>query len=185
MATIRSGEKKALLVIDVQNGVVQNAYDRSRIVSNIARVVQKSRVAKIPVIFVQHINDEELPEGSLPWQIVEELKVVPGDYRITKRYNSAFERTELGGMLEEMGVSELIVTGAATNWCIRATSFGALTKGYDVTLISDAHTTDDVELPEGVLSAKNIIKEFNLGIKYVEYPDLRTTVVSTDEFLLR
>jgi len=185
MAKIRNGDKKALLVIDVQNGVVQNAYDRNSVVTNISKVIQKARLASIPVIFVQHINDEELPINSSQWQIVEELEIHELDYRITKRYNSSFENTDLDKILEKLEIAELIITGAATNWCVRATAFGALAKGYSITLVSDAHTTDDMEISKGkYIFAKDIIDELNIGIKYVEYPDIKTTVVSAEELLI-
>mgnify|MGYP001811178061 CR=1 FL=1 len=185
MARIRKGDKKALLVIDVQNGVVQSAYDRDRVVTNIAQVIRKARAASIPVIFVQHTNAEELPENSQQWQVVPELEIRPGDHRIGKRYNSAFEDTDLDKILAELAVSELIITGAATNWCIRATSFGALTKGYSITLVGDAHTTDDMRIAKDkVIYAKDIITELNIGIKHVEYPDITTKVVTAEELVI-
>jgi len=185
VARIRSGEKLALLVIDVQNGVVQNAYSRSAIAANISKVISKAREANIPIIFVQHSDDLELPENSSQWQIVGELEIGKEDFRITKKYNSAFEDTDLDLILEKLGVSRVIITGAATNWCIRATSFGAMNKGYDLILISDAHTTEDIEISKDhIIHAKDIIDEFNIGIKYIEYPEIRTSVVSSDDLVI-
>ncbi len=186
MAKIRPGEKAALLVIDVQNGVVQNAYNRNAVVSNIAKVIKKARDGTIPIIFVQHTNDDELPEDSAQWQIVKELDIRKEDYRITKRCNSAFEETGLDTILENLSITEVIITGTATNWCIRATTFGALTRGYDLTLISDAHTTENISLSEErTLYAEDIISEFNIGIKFVEYPGIQTRVVSSDELVVQ
>jgi nicotinamidase-related amidase len=186
MAKIRSGKKAALLVIDVQNGVVQNAYNRNAVVSNISKVIRKARDGIIPIIFVQHTNADELPENSAQWQIVNELEIGKEDYRITKRYNSAFEDTGLEKILENLSITEVIITGAATNWCIRATTFSALTKGYDLTLISDAHTTENINLSkERTLYAEDIISEFNIGIKYIEYPEIQTRVLSSDELVIK
>jgi nicotinamidase-related amidase len=182
MATVRSGDTTALLVIDVQNGVVKNAYNRNEIIANIANVIHKARVTNTPIIFVQHIDDSELPENSIQWRVVDEIEMSNHDYRIMKRYNSAFENTDLDMILEKLGITKLIITGAATNWCIRATTFSALTKGYDITLISDGHTTENMEISEDkIIYANDIITEFNIGIHYVEYPGLVTRVVSTSE----
>lgn len=186
MAKIRSGKKAVLLVIDVQNGVVQNAYNRNAVVSNISKVIRKARDGSIPIVFVQHANADELPENSAQWQIVNELDMGKEDYRITKRYNSAFEDTGLEKILENLSITEVIITGAATNWCIRATTFSALTKGYDLTLISDAHTTENIYLSkERTIHAEDIISEFNIGIKFIEYPGIQTRVVSSDELVIQ
>ena len=185
MAKIRSGKKAALLVIDVQNGVVQDAYNRDAVVTNISKVIKKARDGTVPIIFVQHTNDDDLPENSAQWQIVKELDIGKEDYRITKRYNSAFEDTGLEKILENLSIAEIIITGAATNWCIRATSFGALAKGYDLTLISDAHTTEDINVSKDqTIHAEDIISEFNIGIKFIEYPGIQTRVASSDELVI-
>jgi len=186
MAKIRPGKKVALLVIDVQNGVVQNAYNRNAVVSNISKVIRKARDGSIPIVFVQHTNDDELPKNSAQWQIVNELEIGKEDYRITKKFNSAFEDTSLEKILENLSITEVIITGAATNWCIRATTFSALTKGYDLTLISDAHTTENINLSdERIIYAEDIICEFNIGIKFIEYPEIQTRIVSSDELVIQ
>jgi nicotinamidase-related amidase len=182
MARIRSGERIALLVIDVQNGVFQNAHNRNGIIANITKVIDKARETKTPIIFVQHIDDNELPENSAQWQVIEEIEIFKEDYRIMKRYNSAFEDTDLDLILGKLEITKIIVIGAATNWCIRATTFSALNKGYDIILISDAHTTEDLEISDGkIILANNIIDEFNIGIKYIEYPGIETSVINTCE----
>ncbi len=186
MAKIRNSNKKALLVIDVQNGVVKNVFDQDTVISNITKVIQKARMENIPIIFVQHTNDKELPKNSSQWKIVKEIKIHKDDYCISKKYNSAFDNTDLNKILEQQEIDELVITGVATNWCIRATLFGALTKGYSVTLISDAHTTNDMQISnDKKIYAKDIINELNIGVKYVEYSDIKTKVLSTEEFKIQ
>jgi nicotinamidase-related amidase len=168
--TTRSGTSAALLVIDVQVGVVAQAWDRDRIVGNISLAVRRARESGVPVIWVQH-QDEELQRDSPTWQWVPELDPQPGELRIHKRFNSAFESTELLPQLDRLSVSRVFLAGAATNWCIRATAYGALERGFDVTLLSDAHTTQDMELEPGrVVEARSVIDDLNVTMRWLAYP---------------
>ncbi len=170
MATIREGSKSALVVVDVQVGVVREAWEAPRVVRNVATAVDRARQAGVPVIWVQH-NDEELIHGSPDWQLPPELAPVAGETRIDKQYNSSFEDTNLEEILAGLGVAHVVLAGAATNWCIRATAYGALDRGYDLTLIKDAHTTGTIDLDNGAtIEAADIIRELNIGMTWVSYP---------------
>lgn len=177
MAT-RTGSNSALLVVDVQVGVVATAWDRDRVVNNVALAVQRAREAKVPVIWVQHEGDD-LKRGSPGWEWAPELVPLPGEARIHKKYNSSFEETGLLALLDELGVSRLFLAGASTNWCIRATAYGALDRGFDLTLVADAHTTGDMELAPGrVVEARVVIDDLNTAMRWLEYPG-RTNAVAT------
>src|SRR5512140_2051340 len=145
MATIREGNKAVLLVVDVQVGVMRNAWDASRIIKNINLAVEKARSQGINVIWVQH-SDNELIYGSPDWQLVPELSPAEGEAHIHKQFNSSFEQTSLEETLARLGANHIVLAGAQTNWCIRATAHAALDRGYDLTLIEDAHTTNTLEL---------------------------------------
>lgn len=147
MAT-RSGSCSALLVIDVQVAFVAAAWERERIVGNVALAVRRAREAGIPLVWVQH-HDDEVKRDTPEWQWVPELQPLPGEVCVHKRFNSAFEDTDLLSDLDEKGVSHIFLAGVATNWCVRATAYGALERGFDVTLLSDAHTTQSMELSSG------------------------------------
>jgi nicotinamidase-related amidase len=141
MSTLENRPNTALLVVDVQNSVVKEAHERDAVVANVASLVEKARRDQVPVVWVQH-SDEHLVKGSGGWEIVPEL--VPGDEPlIAKNYGDAFEDTSLETVLAGLGVGRLVVTGAETDACIRSTLHGAITRGYDATLVSDAHTAND------------------------------------------
>jgi nicotinamidase-related amidase len=170
MATIRTGNKDALLVVDVQVGVMRHAWDAPRVIDNIDAAVEKARSRDVPVIWVQHA-DEELVFGSPDWQIVPELAPAEGEVRIHKQFNSSFEETALEETLADLGATHILLAGAATNWCIRATAYGALDRGYDFTLLEDAHTTETMELDNGVrIEAENIIHDLNIAMTWLSYP---------------
>jgi nicotinamidase-related amidase len=181
MDTDSRSKKFALLVVDVQVGVMRNAWKSQEIIKNISVVVEKARAALVPVIWVQH-NDDELVLGSPDWQIVPELSPTTGEIKIDKHYNSSFEGTSLQESLTALGVNYLVLVGAASNWCIRATAFGALERGYKLTLIEDAHTTEHLEYEDGtIIEAKDIIKELNTSMKWLSYPGNPNQVANAEE----
>lgn len=181
MATVRDGNKGVLAIVDVQVGVMSDVWDAPRIIKNVLRVVERARALGVPVLWVQH-SDEELAYGSPQWQWVPELAPAPGEPLIHKQFNSAFEQTPFEAELANLGATHITLAGAATNWCIRATAYGALDRGYDVTLIKDAHTTGTIELDDGVrIEAANVIAELNIAMTWVSYPGRTNCAVTADE----
>jgi nicotinamidase-related amidase len=126
----------------VQNGVVAGAHERDAVVANVGSLVEKARRDHVPVVWVQH-SDEGLARGSDEWQIVPELAPGDGEPLVEKHYGDSFEATTLEAVLSGLGVGRLVMVGAETDACIRCTLHGAFTRGYDATLVSDAHTTGD------------------------------------------
>lgn len=182
MATVREGHRPVLLVVDVQVGVVAQAWDVPRVVANVARSVARARERGVPVVWVQHEADD-LARGTPAWQWVPELKPAAGEPLVHKRFNSAFEQTTLPEELEKLGATHIVLAGAATNWCIRATAYGALDRGYDLTLVSDAHTTESMEPQDGpVIEAARIVDELNIAVAWLSYPG-RTSGITTTEAL--
>jgi nicotinamidase-related amidase len=181
MATVREGHQAVLLVVDMQVGVLGQAWDAPRVIANVARAVERARAQGAPVIWVQHA-DEELPQGSAPWQWVPELLPAPGEALIHKRFNSSFEQTALEAELALRGATHIVLAGAATNWCIRATAYGALERGYDMTLVSDAHTTDSMPLDDGAtIEAASVINELNIAMSWVRYPGRSNRTANADD----
>jgi nicotinamidase-related amidase len=181
MATVREGNKRVLLVVDVQVGVVRDAWDRRRVVDNVSRVVGRARAEGVPVIWVQH-SDEDLQYGSPGWQWVPELVPGHGEPLIHKHFNSSFEQTTLEDELARFGATHIALAGAATNWCIRATAYAALDRGYDLTLIKDAHTTGTIELDGGAkIEAKSIVDELNIAMTWLSYPGRTNGTASAEE----
>ena len=181
MAVIRTGNLAVLLVVDVQVGVMREAWDSARIIQNIGIAVEKARNLGIPVIWVQH-SDNELVFGSPDWQLVPELSPAEGEIQIHKQFNSAFEQTGLEETLARLGATHIVLAGAATNWCIRATAYAALDRGYDLTLLKDAHTTATMELENGIrIEAANVIHELNVAMTWLSYPDRKNGTASVEQ----
>ena len=169
MTSIPNRTNSALLVIDVQNSVVADAHERDQIVANINTAVVKARAAGVPVIWIQH-SDEWMAIGSDDWKIVPEQVPVAGEPLIGKLYRNSLEATNLEEVLSMLGVGHLYITGSQTNNCVRFTSHGALDRGYDVTLIEDAHTTSDYQWDSGPVKASVLIDDLNASMNGMELP---------------
>lgn len=179
MTTIDERPNTALLVIDVQNGVVAEAYERDRVVANIADLVDRARTEQVPVIWVQH-HDDDLPRGSDEWQYVPELTPDDSEPVVHKNYGDSFEATDLETHLSNLGVGRVIVTGAQTDACIRSTIHGAFTRGYDTVLVADAHTTEDLS-SYGLPTPDKVIAHVNTYWGWHGGPGRTATVVEAAE----
>ena len=180
MTTLSDRSKTALLIVDVQRDVVANAHDRDGVIANINALVGQARDRGIPVVWVQH-SDDELVEGSDGWQYVDELKREDAEPLVHKHFGDSFEETDLEAVLAERKVGHLVVAGAQTDACIRSTLHGALVRGYDATLVSDAHTTEDPSQWGAPLNAEQVIAHTNMYWKYEEAPGRSGGTVPTAE----
>ena len=170
MATVREGNRPVMIVLDVQAGVVKGAWEAPRVIGNVALAVERARAQGVPVMWVQH-SDDELVRDSADWQWVPELVPAPGESRIHKNFNSSFEQTSLEDELGKIGATHIVLAGCASNWCIRATAYGALERGYDLTLVEDAHTTKTMPLENGgKLEAQGIVTDLNIAMTWLSYP---------------
>ena len=161
--------KSALVVIDMQQDVAANAFRRDEVIANIAKLVDRARIEGVPIIWVQH-SDDELQQETDGWSYVPELTMREGELVVHKKFGDSFEGTNLEQLLNEHVVNHLIVCGAQTDACIRSTLHGALARGFNATLVSDAHTTDDCEWATPPLSAEQIIAHTNFYWKWQRTP---------------
>ena len=177
MTTLVDRPATALVVIDVQNDVVAGAHQRDAVVANIRSLVERARSEQVPVVWVQH-SDDELEHGSDGWRIVPELEPDPAEPLVQKHYGDAFEATGLEDLLAGLQVGRLVVTGAQTDACVRSTLHGALVRGYDATLVSDAHTTED-QSSWGAPTPDLVIAHTNLYWTYQSAPGRTAGTVPT------
>ena len=179
MTTLENRPNTALLVVDVQKGVVEGTPERDTVVANVGSLVEKARREEVPVVWVQH-SDNDLERGSDDWQIVPELNPNEAEPLVEKSYGDSFEDTTLETVLSGLEVGRLVVVGAQTDACIRSTLHGALARGYDATLVSDAHTTED-QTPWGAPPPEQVIAHTNLYWKYQSAPGRTAGTVETKE----
>jgi len=181
VTTLDDRPNSALIVIDVQKGVVGEAYQRDEVIENIRTLVDRARAEGVPVVWVQH-SDDQMPRGSESWEYVDELELSESEPLIHKRYGDSFEDTNLEAVLSDLGVGRLVVTGAQTDACVRATLHGAFTRGYDAVLVSDAHTTEDLT-EWGAPPPEQVISHTNLYWTFQSAPGRSAEVVKTPEVI--
>ena len=177
MTMLANRPNTALLVIDVQNGVVGNSYNKDDVIARVRSLVEKARAEGVDVVWVQH-NSDELPTGSETWEYVPELVIGESEPVVQKRYGDSFEDTDLENVLAARRVGRLIVVGAQTDACVRSTLHGAFTRGYDTTLVTDAHTTEDFTA-YGAPPPEQVIAHTNLYWGFQEAPGRSAETVAT------
>ncbi len=158
-----------LLVIDMQVGLVEGAYQKHDVVARLADLVAEARTNGTPVVFIQHEEEDYPPmrHGAPDWQFHPALTPAEGELVIHKRASDAFYGTPLGQELAARGVRHLVITGMQTEYCVDATCRRAISEGFDVTLVADGHTTED----NTTLSAAQIIAHHNLTLGQMAHPD--------------
>ena len=177
MTTLTDRPNTALLVIDVQNTFMASVYNRDAVIANIVALVDVARAGQVPVVWVQH-SSPAAPLGSDGWHYVPELTAVADEPVVHKTYGDAFEDTDLEAVLARLGVGALVVAGAQTDQCIRSTLHGAFVRGYDTTLVSDAHTTEDLTA-WGAPPPDKVIDHTNLYWDDQRAPGRRAGTVTT------
>lgn len=138
-------ENTALVVIDAQVGVVGEAYQHDEVLENIKGLLSRARSNGTPVIYVQHNEPVYMEPGMPSWQIHPTISPREGEPIIQKESPDSFHETHLQEELAARGIKRLVITGGQTQMCVDTTVRRAVAQGYDVLLVSDAHTTDDSE----------------------------------------
>lgn len=177
MTTLSDRPNTALLVIDVQRGVMAGTYERDAVIANIGVLVDRAREAGTPIVWVQH-SSERLAQGTESWEYVPELVRRESEPLVRKTFPDSFEDTGLEEALADGGIGHLVVAGAQTDECIRSTIHGALVRGYDVTLVGDAHTTED-QSEWGAPPPEKVIAHTNLYWQYQTAPGRSAGVAET------
>jgi nicotinamidase-related amidase len=172
----------ALLVIDVQVGLVEGtdpAYQGAEMLANINSLLSRARMTGTPVIYIQHDGSEggRLAVGSPGWQIHPAIAPIDGEAIVRKRASDSFHETTLQRKLESQSIKRLVITGMKTEYCVDTTSRRAISLGFDVTLVGDAHATTDSE----ALPAVQIIAHHNNTLDGFGTDDHEITVQNTDE----
>lgn len=147
----------ALIVIDVQKGLFERStpmYQAEQVLKNINLTIDRARQAGVPVIFIQHANENTLIEGSDAWQLHPEIRPLESETLIHKRHGNAFIETDLKAVLAAAGIKTLVINGLVTHGCVRATTLGALEEGFRVILVEDGHSSFSKDAPK-------LIKKWN------------------------
>jgi nicotinamidase-related amidase len=171
----------AVLIIDVQQALCsgeQAAFEASRVIERVNMVAEKARSAGAPVVIIQHETAEgPFQHGGRGWQLAAGLETTPTDLRVRKRATDSFHQTELHSLLQGLGVTDLVICGLQSEFCVDTTTRRALALGYPVVLVADGHSTMD----NGVLSAAQISAHHNSTLANISSFGPRVTPVAADD----
>ena len=179
----------ALLLIDIQNAIVAGKASPARqpavdgaleaMIKRVGKVLYKARAAGVPVIVIQHDGDGDhrLATGSEGWELRRELAPLSSEMLIHKHYSDAFFETTLGAYVSRKFVERLVIAGCMTQFCVDTTVRSAVAHGYDVTLLSDGHTTGDND----VLGFEDIIAHHNATLEGFDAGDRDVRLMACDE----
>jgi nicotinamidase-related amidase len=178
MASAATMSKTALLVIDVQSALVASADQGSDVVAVIHRLIERARGAGTPVIYLQHYDAayQPLMKGAAGWHIHADVAPQPGETVIEKTASDGFFQTNLQAELERPAVERLIVCGLQTEFCVDTTCRVAFSRGFEVVLAADAHTTTDA-----IVSARIVVQHHNYALANLAHPQRRITVMPSAE----
>ncbi|KGX84946.1 cysteine hydrolase family protein [Pontibacillus marinus] len=158
---------KALVVIDMQKFMFREeapAFQSDRLIERVQSLLKQARETGTPIIYIQHNAGEGTPleYGTTNWEIDDRIGPMDKDIVIHKTTPDSFYQTALQGTLDQMGVNHLMITGIQTEACVDTTTRSAFGKGYEVTVVTDAHSTFDTE----DLRAEQIIAHHNKVLRW-------------------
>jgi nicotinamidase-related amidase len=162
--------KTALVIIDVQKGLFDEAYEEDReVLEHIHELIARARAAGSPVVYVQHNGwaGHPLEPGAPGFPIHPAIAPAPGDIVVQKRASDSFYDTTLQQELDGRGVTHLVIVGAQTEFCVDTTCRRAASLGYDVTLVADGHTTGD----RGTMTTAQIVAYHNTILTQLVTPN--------------
>lgn len=167
---------EALLIIDVQKALIHGAFRENETLAAIRTATDELRRRNAIIVYVQHCHTtfEPMKRGEVGWQLDNRLDVQECDLIIEKEASDAFYETQLDDWLRGRGVDHLYVAGLQTEYCVDATCRSALSKGYQVTLVKDGHTTGDSVLP-----AAQVINHHNALLANLAHPKNQIHVVES------
>jgi nicotinamidase-related amidase len=172
---------QALIVIDMQNAWIEEnpRYELDAVIGRINRLIAHFRQQSKPIIFIQHVQGTTL-SNTYGWQIDDKLHHQESDHYVNKTACDSFESTDLLELLHKEACTTLSICGLATEFCVDTTLHSALSHGFDVIALSDAHTTAD----RTHLNAKSIIEHHNWVWANLALPTQRKLqVMSTKDYL--
>lgn len=173
--------RTVVLAIDLQAGVTPGCFDEHGVLSRAAALVERARASDVPVVWVHH---DPVGVGTPGWELAAPLQRAEGEPLVRKSYRDSFADTTLRATLDELGATRLVITGAQSDFCVRTTTQRAAAEGYDVTLVSDAHTTVDTEWDGVVISGEQIVAHTNMYFSGLRYPGQEFAVETHDRVRL-
>ena len=171
MSRFLERDASALVVVDAQQGPAAALAGVTAVLDAIADLVARARLAGVPVVWLRRV-DAELRPGEPGWQLCDLLASEPGELLIDHAWDDGFIATDLADALGGLSAGHLWLAGLGSETAVLQTYLGALYRGFDVTLIEDAHAAADVEFDGCELSASQVVALVNRLVWRDQAPDV-------------
>ena len=171
MSRFPERDASALVVVDAQQGPAAALAGVTAVLDAIADLVARARLAGVPVVWLRRV-DAELRPGEPGWQLCDLLASEPGELLIDHAWDDGFIATDLADALGGLSAGHLWLAGLGSETAVLQTYLGALYRGFDVTLIEDAHAAADVEFDGCELSASQVVALVNRIVWRDQAPDV-------------
>jgi nicotinamidase-related amidase len=170
--------RTALLVIDVQSALIARADRGAEVLAAISHLIERARATGAPIIYLQHCHSTYQPmmKGAAGWLIHPSVAPKPGELVIEKAASDGFYQTSLQSELDRLAVERLIICGLQTEFCVDATCRAAFSRGFEIVLAADAHTTTDAVAP-----ASLVVQHHNYALANLAHPQRRIAVTASAE----
>ncbi|MEV7609584.1 isochorismatase family protein [Microbacterium sp. NPDC089320] len=173
--------RTVVVAIDMQAGVMPGCFDEHGVLARAAALIERARDGGVPVVWVHH---DPVGVGTPEWELAAPLRRDEGEPLVRKSYRDSFADTTLRETLDHLGATRLVITGAQSDFCVRTTTQRAAAEGYDVTLVSDAHTTVDAQWDGVPISGEQIVAHTNMYFSGLRYPGQEFAIGTHDQVAL-
>jgi nicotinamidase-related amidase len=165
------GMRTALIIVDMQRSLLEDeTWHPEQVLQRVCNLESAARAAGAPIFYV--VDSRVEPHAELDAR----LSPQAADKRITKANCDSFLGTTLQADLEAGSIERLVICGLHTDFCIDTTCRRAVSQGYQVTLVEDAHSTFDRDF----ISAAKVIEHHNRILAAFAAGDGRMSVVPSD-----
>ena len=186
MADRASSLPTALVVIDVQKALTQSqdptrpaVWKLDETLENMEKLIARARESGAEVIYVQHhsLTDPFLQRGAPGFDFEPRIAPIDGESIVNKQVCDVYAETNLADQLRQRGIEHYVSCGIQSDYCVDMATKGGLSRGFMVTLASDAHTT----WSNGVLTAQQIIDHHNQNVAHMSGPNAQVLVKPSSE----
>ncbi|MDQ0273286.1 cysteine hydrolase family protein [Cytobacillus purgationiresistens] len=152
----------ALLIIDFQIGSFhkkKSLFKSNELLKNIQTLITQARIKNIPIFLTKHNGKQGScnQKGMPGWSIHPSIQLTGDEVIIEKDFPDSFQQTDLESHLASKNINHIVIAGIQSEICVDATCRQAFSKGFEVTIVEDGHSTFN----SNNLTADQIINHHN------------------------
>ncbi|HPR31879.1 MAG TPA: isochorismatase family protein [Prolixibacteraceae bacterium] len=157
---------KALIIIDIQNGLTQKKAlcNESLFFETVNRAISLYRDAGAKIIFVQH-NNNQLVANTYDWEIDPRVHRRNDDCVVQKGHGNAFHLTPLRQILLDGQIDSITICGLVSHGCVLATCLGGKAEGFDTSVLKNGHTNWNKDALRKIADTERVLAENGIHLE--------------------